>query len=350
MMRPVVIFLSLVLACAFAGLSRAETVADFYNGKTINLLIASAPGGGVDVGGRLVARHLGKFIPGNPTLVPQNMQGGGGLRMANFLANAAERQGLTIGVHLRGAVQQAVLGDPAAKFDPQKLNWIGTTSSFKNDAYFLIVRADRGIRTVEGMRMAKRPVLLGTVGGAASNVVFALLSQELFGFNVKLIRGYKGSTGVMLSVQRKETDGTFIGLSSIRGIAGDMFKAGELLPIVQLARRDRHPDFPNVPTGRELVSNKDDLALLSFAESQFFIALPFSTAPRVPADRVAALRAAFMKANQDPGFIAEARKLGLDSSPLDGKEVSDLIRDMARTPPAVLDRYRKIVETAAEGK
>src|SRR4051812_11684640 len=290
---------AVLVLVSLAGAARAEDVADFYRGKTIALLVAAAPGGGVDIAARLLARHMGHYIPGEPAIVPQNMDGAGGLRVANTLANQRDHDGLTLGMHLRGAIQLAVMGDPGARFDPKALSWIGTTSSFKTDTYLLLLRADRGVHNVEELRHAQAPVLLSSVGGASTNVVFALLSRELFGFNVRLIKGYQGSAGTMLAVQRGEVQGTWLGLSSVSGHAREQLMNGGLVPIAQVARSTRHPDWGQVPTGQELVGNEEDRALLSFAESQFYIALPVSGPPNIAADRLAALRQAFMKAHED---------------------------------------------------
>jgi hypothetical protein len=165
---------------------------------------------------------------------------------------------------------------------------------------------------VDDMRRAPQPVVLGSVGGVSTNVIFALTAPELFGVNTRLVKGYAGSAGVMLAVQRKEVDGTFIGLSSLAGSQADMLRSGELVPILQFARRTRHPEFPDVPLGQEMVSKPEDKALLTFIESLFFVALPFSGPPGIPADRTKALRDAFMRAHtrsrvQGRGGTAEGR-------------------------------------------
>jgi tripartite-type tricarboxylate transporter receptor subunit TctC len=339
-----------VMAAAVAALltsgARADAVADFYKGKTVNLLIGAAPGGGFDIGGRLMARYMGKYIPGEPNIVPQNMQGAGGLRMANTLANTAPRDGTTFGIHVRGIIQQPMLGDPKAKFDPLALTWIGTMSSAKHDTYLLVMHKNSGVRTYEDMRRKDKQVSLGSVGGVSTNVIFALVSPELFGFNTRLIKGYAGSAGVMLAVQRHEVDGSFIGLSSLVGAQGELLKSGDLIPVLQLARSERHPRFPDVPLGRELVRNAADGQLLAFMESLFFVALPFSGPPGIPADRTKALREAFMKANADPEYLAEAQKLNVDVSPLDGETVTKIIAEMKATPTAVIERYKKILASA----
>ena len=341
---------AIVVATGNPSQAQSDPVADFYKGKTVNLLIGAAPGGGFDIGGRLMARFMGKYIPGEPNIVPQNMQGAGGLRMANTLANTAPKDGTTFGIHVRGIIQQPMLGDPTAKFDSLALTWIGTMSSAKNDTYLLVMHKNAGVKTYEDMRRKDKQLSFGSVGGISTNVIFALVSPELFGFNTRLIKGYAGSAGVMLAVQRHEVDGSFIGLSSLVGAQAELLKSGDLVPVIQLARTERHPQFPDVPMGRELISKSDDLQLLAFLESQFFVALPFSGPPGIPADRTKALREAFMKANADPDYLVEAQKMNVDVSPLDGEAVTRIIAEMKATPPQVLERYKKILAIADDEK
>jgi tripartite-type tricarboxylate transporter receptor subunit TctC len=219
-------------------------------------------------------------------------------------------------------------------------------SSAKNDTYLLVVHKDSGVRTYQDMRRKDKQVSLGSVGGVSTNVIFALVSPELFGFNTRLIKGYAGSAGVMLAVQRHEVDGSYIGLSSLVGAQAELLKSGDLIPVMQLARTERHPQFPTIPMGRELISTPEDAQLLSFMESLFYVALPFSGPPGIPADRTQALRDAFMKANADPGYLAEAKKLNVDISPLDGETVTKIIAEMKATPSSVIERYKKILAAA----
>ena len=329
---------AVVLNCG--GVSANEPDDGFFKGKTISLVIATPPGGGYDIAGRLLARYLGRYIPGNPSVVPQNMPGAGGFRAANFLASAAPRDGLTIAVHTRGVIQAPILGNPAAHFDSADFSWIGTISSSKNDAYLLIVNKKSGIRSVEDMQKAKTPVSLGSVGGITSNVIFALLSPRLFGFNIRTITGYPGSAEIMLAVSRGEVDGAYIGLPALTGVYGDYLKKGELVPILQLARTTPHPNYPTVPLAMDLTKDSESKALLAFNESIFQLALPVSGPPGLPENRRQALRAAFMKATSDPGYLADANKLAIDTSALDGENVTNIILEMKQTPPAVIQFYK----------
>ncbi len=326
----------------------ADSVADFYKNKTIMFVIAAPPGGGYDLSARLLVRFLGQYVPGQPGVVPQNMPGAGGFRVANYLASAAPRDGLAIGMHTRGIIQAPILGDPAARFDSADFSWIGTVSSSENDAYLLIANKKSGIRSIEDMKRAGAPVTLGSVGGITTNVVFALLSPQLFKFNTRLIVGYDGSSSVMLAVARGEIDGAYVGLSSLTGAYSDAMAKGDLVPIMQLARSSPHPSFPKLAMSQDQVDNPDNKALLSFIESIFKLALPVSGPPGMPDDRLVALRGAFMRATSDPAYLAEAAKLGIDASALDGEAVRRIIIEMKKTPPAVIQRYKDALASAAK--
>jgi tripartite-type tricarboxylate transporter receptor subunit TctC len=335
----------LALACA-ALPARADPVADFYHGRTISVLIGAAAGGGTDLAGRLMARYLGKYLPGNPAIVPQNMQGAGGITETNTIANSAARDGTVIGILVRGVIQAPMLRDPTARYDPLALTWIGTISSSNQDAYLLVVRGDRGVHSIADMRRAGPPVVLGSSGGNSTDLVFAALSPALFGFNSKLIMGYPGSTGVTLALRRKEIDGLYSTLQSL--LVTGMLDTGELVPVLQAARATPHPKFAAVPLARDLVTKPEDRALLAFIESLFQVALPFAGPPGMPADRLQALRTGFMQAAADPALIADAEKLGIDVSPLDGAAVAAAVAAMKQTPDSVIEHYREIVFPAMQ--
>lgn len=352
--RPLYRFVALAsvftaaLAPAIKGARASDSAAAFYTGKTITFVIAAPPGGGYDLSARLLVRYLGQHVPGQPAVVPQNMPGAGGFRVANYLASAAPRDGLAIGMHTRGIIQAPMLGDPAARFDSADFSWIGTVSSSKDDAYLLVVNKNSGIRTIEDMRRPGPAVTLGSVGGITTNVVFALLSPQIFGFNSRLINGYDGSSNVMLALVRGEVDGAYVGLSSLTGAYGDAMSKGDLIPVMQLARTTPHPRFPSIPMSQDRVQSADNKSLLSFVESIFSLALPVSGPPGLPEDRLEALRSGFVKATSNQSFLDEAAKLSVDASALDGQEVKRIIVEMKKTPPEVIRRYKEMLAGGAK--
>ena len=342
--RQIILLLTIGL-CLAAGMNSqtaAQTAEPFYKGKTINFLVASVPGGVNDLTARLIARHLGKQIPGNPTIVVQNLQSSG-LALVNRIYNTPEKDGLLIGIVERGAPQIAIMGDANARFDPLKITWLGSVSSYGNDAYSLSVNSTFHAKTVDDLRTTDRPsAKIGSTGAGATNGIFTNIARDVLKLNIQHVRGYRGAADVFLAQQRNELDGQVVGLSSIKVGQPALWQAGAFRPLVMFGRTTRFAEFPNVPTGRELTKDPQALRLLDFAESPFFMALPLVAPPGLPADRALALQAGFMAMTKDPAFVAEAQKMSLDLTPIDGLAVLKVIAQMAATPPDVIAQFKEI--------
>ena len=322
--------------------AQAQSVEQFYKGRSITMLVGTAPGGINDISARLVAKHLGRFVPGNPTVVVQNNPGAGGLITANKLYNNAEKDGSVLAKFERAVPQLQIQGDPNAQFDPTRFVWLGSISSYADDAYFLMVNAGNRIRSVDELKGAGAPISLGADNSASSNFIFAVIAKEVLGLNVKVIRGYTGAASLFLGMQSGELDGQFVGLSSVKSGQRDLWNKGAFRPLMAFGRTSRHPDFPNVPIGRELTNDPGALKLISFAELPFFMALPFAAPPGIPPDRANALQSAFMAMSRDKDFVAEAEKIGIDVSPIDGAAILQLLTQTAATPKDVIARYNAI--------
>ncbi|HEY7298130.1 MAG TPA: tripartite tricarboxylate transporter substrate-binding protein [Xanthobacteraceae bacterium] len=336
--------LLLGLAAVFAATAAgAQSVEQFYRGRTINFMVASAPGGINDLMARLISRHLGAHIPGKPTLVVQNM-GTAGLALANRLYGNADRDGTTIAIIERGTPQLAVQGDPNARFDPLKMGWLGSVSSYAHDAYVFWVNSGFHAKTVADLRQPGSPVArIGTTGAGATNLVFTQISKDVLGLNIQNVRGYRGAAEVFLAQQRGEVDGQVVGLSAIKVGQASLYQAGAFRGLIQFARTARLPELANVPTGRELTKDPKALALIAFAETPFFMALPLVTPPEIPTDRLKALQTAFTAMTSDAAFVDEIGKMGQDLSPIDGDAVRALIARMGETPKDVIARFNEIV-------
>jgi tripartite-type tricarboxylate transporter receptor subunit TctC len=332
----------LCLSAAMVRPGAAETAEQFYKGKTINFLVASVPGGINDLTARLISRHLGKHLPGNPTIVVQNLQSSG-LALANRIYNTPGADGLTIGIVERGAPQVAIMGDTNARFDPLKITWLGSVSSYGNDAYTLSVNASFHAKTVDDLRKADRPsAKIGSTGAGATNGIFTNIAKDVLGLNIQHVRGYRGAADVFLAQQRGELDGQVVGLSSMKVGQPALWQAGAFRPLIMFGRTTRFSEFPDVPTGRELTKDPKALRLLDFAEAPFFMALPLVAPPALPAERAAALQSAFMAMVKDPAFVAEAQKMNLELSPIDGEAVRKVIAQMQATPPEVIEQFKAI--------
>jgi tripartite-type tricarboxylate transporter receptor subunit TctC len=321
----------------------AQSVEQFYKGKTITVLVGTSPGGINDLTARFAARHLARFIPGRPDIVVQNTPGGGGLVSANRLYNASERDGTVLAKLERATPQLAIQGNPQVKFDPMKFIWLGSMSSYANDAYLMLVMADNPAKSVNDLRKGGQIALtFGANNAASSNLIFAQIARDALGMNVRVVRGYTGAAKLFLAMQNKEIDGQMVGLSSVKSGQRALWERKAFRALAQFGRKNRHPEFPDIPTGRELTNDKAVLALLDFAEAPFFMSLPFVAPPGVPADRAKALQTAFMAMCRDPAVAAEAKKFGFDISPIDADEILQILKQMYATPPEVIARYKAI--------
>jgi tripartite-type tricarboxylate transporter receptor subunit TctC len=337
------IAITLSLAAATSP-ARAQSVEQFYKGRQMTMVVGTAPGGINDITARFVARHLGQYIPGNPAIVVQNQPGAGGIASANRLYNTFERDGSVIVKLERAVPMLAIQGDPAVNFDPLKINWLGSLSSYANDSYLMLIMATNAVKSVDELKApGKKSITLGGDNAASSNLIFAIIAKDILGLNIKVVRGYTGAAPMFLAMQSGEIDGQIIGYSSVRTGQRDLWSHHAFRPLLQFGRSTRLADFADVPTANELTEDANALALLDFADLQFAISLPFAAPPGVPADRVAALKTAFMAMCKDEAVRDEAEKLGIEMSPIDGDTVLKSIGRAAATPREVIARYNALV-------
>jgi tripartite-type tricarboxylate transporter receptor subunit TctC len=285
-----------------------------------------------------------KYIPGEPLFVVRNMPGAGGMAMSNHLYSQAPRDGLTIGMMSRANPIEPVLGNPVAKFKSEEFTWLGTSSSYEDDAYCLIVRADTPFKTIADAQKPGRPLLLGGLAAGGTDTDIVLIAREIFKLNTQLVRGYS-SAELNLAIQRGEVEGRAIGMSSIQTGLGDFLREGKLRFLVQFGHEQRWKVLPDVPTARELATNADDKALLELAELPFLMARPFVAPPGVPEAQATILKKAFMDAHRDPDYLREAAQMKIDISPLSGDEIAKIVTRIAKTPPDVVARYNAILHS-----
>jgi len=334
--------ISIAIAAACAGTAAgAQTPETFYAGRQVPLVISFAPGGLNDLAGRATARHLGRFIPGNPTIVPQNMPGAGGLAAANYLFNVAAHDGSVIGQLDRSVAQNAIRGASTARFDPLKFTWIGSLSSYGNDAYVVLVRASHQAHSVKDLLGDNAiKTRLGAVSGG-SNMFISLIAKSVLGLKVDVITGYPGGKGLWIALQNGELDGQAMSLSSVKAEQPAMWRDKQ----VQFGRETRLAELSDVPTARELAGNDPaKRALIDFAELPFRASLPYVAPPGVPEDRAAALRKAFMAMARDPAFIEDANKLSIELSPISGEDIVALLQHSSSIPQDLIAQYNAIVE------
>ena len=331
---------------ALLGPAQADDVVDFYRGKQVQIIVGYGAGGGYDLYARLLARHFGDFIPGNPTIVIQNMPGAGSLRAAQYIQSVAARDGTVAGALDRQAPVAAVLGgNPAIKYRASDMVFLGTLSSYADDAFVLWARRDAGAKSLADVMRPDGPEL--KVGGSASGSTddaTVILLRDLTGMRLKLITGYPDGNSIALALERGELEGRTSGVSSITATHPDWMRSdGPVHPMVQVGRKTRLAAIADVPTARELAHDERARAIIETMETPYQFARPFILPPGLPADRQAALRKAFMAAANGPGLRAEATKMSIDISPLDGETVGALVVGMERAPSEVLAYLRKLL-------
>jgi tripartite-type tricarboxylate transporter receptor subunit TctC len=347
-MRGAIAGTVLAIIALAASPARAQTVEDFYRGKRLTLTVGYGPGGGYDVFARLLARHLSRFIPGSPSIIVQNMPGAGSLIAANYLYSLAPKDGTAFGLFARDMPLLGLLGhNPNVQFDPRKFTWLGSSSNFSDDAYVMIVRTDAPVRSIAEMQRPGGPVMIlgGTADGATGGDVPRIL-QEALNLNMRLVLGYRDSAAVFLAMERGEVSGRTTDLSAIQSTRPDWLKPSSGFHLlVQYARLARHPDFPDVPTARELATTDSGRALIEFTETPLLtMARPFAAPPGVPEDRAQALQRAFIAAHRDPQYLEEAKRAGVYVSPVGAEQIAQSIERMSQASPELFERVRKLLK------
>jgi tripartite-type tricarboxylate transporter receptor subunit TctC len=320
----------LVLATAPCALAQ-DSVAKFYKDKQIRVIVSSEPGGGYDNYGRMFAKHMPRFIPGNPTMIVQNMPGGGGLTAANFIYNVAPKDGTVIGQVQRNVPFVAIQGQPGPQFDPTKFNWIG---SMNNEVNVCVASTTTKVKTIQDAM--KTQVIVGGSGPNDTEQTPAVLNNVL-GTKFKIISGYPSSSAVTLAVERGEVEGICSSYSSLATRNAAWFKEKKVNVLVQNSGK-KHPDLPNVPLSSELAKGKEDRQLLELNDARLVVGRPFLAGPGVPEDRVKALRKAFDAMIKDKEFLADVEKAKMELAAVGGDEVQELIERVAATPKAIIDR------------
>ena len=328
------LFLAPVLALAPAA--RAQSVADFYRGKTLHVLIGYGEGGGYDIYGRLFAEFMPRHIPGNPTIIPQNMPGAGSFKAANYLYEVAPKDGTYFGSVAQTLAIDAVT-DANSKVDPTKMTYIGRLTT-NIDVGVVLKRT--GITSFEDAR--KREIITGTSGGGSTTVVYPLALNAYAGTKFKLIKGYKGTNDIMLAAERGEIElVSAVGIPGLLASHPEWIKGDGAVILYQNALK-RHPLLPNVPTLPELALSDDGRAVLRAIAGTAEIGRSIQTTPGVPAERLAALRNGFQEMIKDPDFIAACQKRNITIEPATGEEMDAITRDTVNLPKPIIEAVGKL--------
>ncbi|HKT20984.1 MAG TPA: tripartite tricarboxylate transporter substrate-binding protein [Stellaceae bacterium] len=325
---------------AFSGAASAGPEADFFKSHEITVYIGYAPGGGYDLQCRIFAAHLGKHLPGNPTVIAKNQPGAGSLRLANELYNILPKDGTALGMIGEALVLQQVLGAPEARFDAAKFDWIGRIAE---SGSVLVVRPDAPIANIEDARTHETTI--GVPGAGSVNALTLNVLDHVLGTKFKLISGYEGSAQIHLAVERGEVQGSG---STPWPFDKQWVVKQKLRPIYQATLEPTlDPDLAGVPTVLQLARSDDDRALFRFFWLYTVIGRSIVAPPGVPAERLAVLRAAFDATVADPAFIADANKANIELAVLDGEKLAALIRDAVSLKGPLLAEAKRVAAPAS---
>ena len=311
----------------------ADAVADFYKGRTVQVLVGFGPGGGYDLYARTLARYLGRHIPGNPTMVPQNMPGAGGIKAMNYLYNVARKDGTVIGTFARGLPIEPLLGHAqGTQFDATKFGWVGSIS---NEVSVCAFWGTSGIKTWKDFQT--KPTTLGASAAGADSEIFPTVLRNLFHLPTRVLTGFSnGGADINLGMERGEVTGRCgWSWSSLLSQSKSLLDGKKINIVLQLALQ-KHDDLPDVPSVMDLPTTPQNKAALKLIVSRQSIARPFAAPPGLPPERLMALRVAFDATMKDPQFLAEAKRLELEVRPVSGVEVEKLIKEIYATPPDVV--------------
>jgi tripartite-type tricarboxylate transporter receptor subunit TctC len=312
---------------AVANPAAAQSVASFYKGKVVTLLIGVGVGGGTDAWARTLAKHITRYIPGIPAVVPQNMPGAGGLKMTNYLYNAAPKDGLVFGLPNAGIALEPLLGGQGANFDPMKLNWIGSPD---RDTTVCVARKDAPVQSIDDLRT--KELVVGASGSGGNTNIFPMFFANALGMKIKVIKGYKGTRDILLAVERGEVMGMCSTYNPLT--RQTMYRAGKLRILFQATlKKDKEIDAP-LPT--KFITNDKQRMALSFFLTREELGRPFVAPPNVPKERIQALRRAFDATLKDSKFLADAKKQRFNVVATTGEQLTAIIERIYRTPKEVV--------------
>jgi tripartite-type tricarboxylate transporter receptor subunit TctC len=326
----------LILASATPCVAQSDAVADFYKGKTVTMLIGVGVGGEYDLQARLVAKYIGRHIPGRPNVVAQNMTGASGLKMLNFLYNQAPRDGTSIGMIQNGFPAAQAIGRPGIQFDANQLRWLGTIAPVVET---MAIWHTAGVHSIDDAR--KKEIVVGATARGGITYTYPALMNELLGTKFKIVTGYTGGNEINIAMERGEVQGRNNSWSSWKVTKRPWLKEKKLTVIAQAGAKANDLDAPTI---EQLVKTPADRQLVDLIMSGAALGRPMTTTPGVPEERLRALRAAFLAAMKDPEFVAETAKLNIEIDPVSGEAMQKIVAGVLATSKAVAERAKPLLE------
>ena len=329
----------LLMAAATAP-AAAQTPAEFYKGKRMTLITSASVGGGYDQYARLLAKHMPRFIPGNPTIVVQNMVGADGIRAANYLYKVAAQDGSVIGGLSRnnGVLHFYDPSNAAVQFDARKFHWLGSP---QQEIGLFVLRTEKGAKSIDDLKRIE--VTSSSTARSSPTSIYARMLNVLYGTKIKVVEGYPGSQEALLAMERNEVDSHVSGGSSaaFRARIAPLLKSGAAKIILQMGMT-RDAEYPDIPTAIEIMPTAEGKQLFEIAFAEQVMGRPFVVPPGVPADRVKVLRDAFDAAVKDPELLKDAKSQRMEIDPVSGAEINALLDRVYAAPPALAARLREM--------
>ena len=315
--------IALLFTVLAASIALTQTVADFYRGKAIDLYINSTVGGGYDLYARIIARHIGKHIAGNPTILPRNMEGAGGMRLANWLYNVGPKDGTVIGAVARAMAFEPLLGNKSTHYDATKFNYIGSAN---DEVTVCVAWHTSAVKTLEDAQTMQ--LVVGSSGAGDDTYQYPALLNHMFGAKFKIVAGYPGGNDINLAMERGEVQGRCsIPWSTVKSTRRFWIDENKISLLLQYSL-GKHADLPSVPLVMDLAKTDEQRAILKLIFGRQVMGRPFAAPPGVPKDRVDALRKAFMETMADSEFLAEAEKAKLEITPVSGDKIESLVLEV----------------------
>jgi tripartite-type tricarboxylate transporter receptor subunit TctC len=336
MTTMLLVFAFALLTTVGNGIAQEAT----FDGKTIRIAVGFSAGGGFDAYARAIARHLGKYIPGKPSVIVDNMPGAGSLIAANFTFNQAKPDGLTIGHFIGGVIVGQLLGNPAAQFDSQRFEWIGAPA--KLEAVCALTKGS-GVTDLRNWITAKIPVKLGATGPGSETFDVPRVLQEALGLPMQVVSGYKGTADIRVAAESGEVAGMCWGWEVMKAQWSKALESGEARVVIQAVPKAQ-ADLPKVPLAMELAKSEEAKQLIQVGiHDQSAILRPFALPPTTPKDTVRTMRRAFQETMKDAQFLVEMKQAKLDVDPLDGGEIEKIVASLAKLDTNLAARLREIL-------
>jgi tripartite-type tricarboxylate transporter receptor subunit TctC len=330
------IAVAVLLLAGFASPVRSQ---EFYKDKTINFIVGYSPGGTYDQYTRLIARHISKYVPGNPTTMVENMPGAGGIIAANHLYNRAKPDGLTIAAWASPLILQHIMGNDAVKFDARKVGWVGIPGPYDTACHF---NQQSGIKTVDDWFAAKRPIKISSIGPGTSLSDVPKILKAALGLPLDMVEGYKGGAEARLAVENGEVDGMCASWQATKVTWRSQIESAKIRVVLQATFKS-HPDLKNVPLAINYAKSEEARTLLRVADNVHVYQFPYSTAPGTPPDRLQILQQAFIKTLRDRELMAEANKAHLEVDPIDGPTTAKTFAGLYDLAPSLVGRLKELL-------